>query len=164
MPIQIVKIISGSDSWKVDRPWKLGNILCKLSCFLPDVSLVVSIESLLLIAMDRFVATIFPHTKLEVIESALNQHSVYVDRSSCSPCTLFLHFKTENAPIRHVPIRPDHVETNNRFVTATFITFILAPICDFAIVYDTIAWVLKRKNTQTKRQLLFIDNAIENNN
>ena len=39
MTVKIVEIISGSSSWKVDRPLLLGNILCKLIYFLPDVSL-----------------------------------------------------------------------------------------------------------------------------
>jgi len=70
MPIQIVHIISGSDSWKVDSPWMLGNILCKLCYFLPDASLVV--PSLLLISMDRLVAAIFPLcTKLESLKARL---------------------------------------------------------------------------------------------
>ena len=70
MPIQIVQIISGSESWKVDRPWILGNILCKLSYFLPDVSLAVSIESLVLISMDRFASAVFTlNTKLESMKA-----------------------------------------------------------------------------------------------
>ena len=38
MTMKIVKVISGSESWRVDRPWLLRNILCKLTYFLPDVS------------------------------------------------------------------------------------------------------------------------------
>ena len=60
VPVRIVQIISSSDAWKVDSPWILGDILCKLAYFLPDVSLVVSVESLLLISMDRFIAVVFP--------------------------------------------------------------------------------------------------------
>ena len=60
MPVHLVMIISGSPSWRVDNPWILGNILCKLCYFLPDVSLTVSIESLLLISVDRFIAVVFP--------------------------------------------------------------------------------------------------------
>jgi len=161
MPIQIVHIISGSDSWKVDRPWMLGNILCKLSYFLPDVSLVVSIESLLLISMDRFVATIFPlYTKLEslkarvisilftwIVAIAVHAPYLYTFRLRMRPYDKKAYCKSSWGP--------DHVETNKRFVTATFITFILVPICVFAIVYSTIAWVLKKKNKQTKQQLSY---------
>ena len=44
MPTTIAHIISGSEAWTVDNPRLLGDILCKLSFFLPDVSLIVSIR------------------------------------------------------------------------------------------------------------------------
>ena len=161
MPIQIVHIISGSDSWKVDRPWMLGNILCKLCYLLPDVSLAVSIESLLLISMDRFVATIFPlYTKLETLKARLIGILFTWIVAIAVHAPYFHTFRLKVNPYDKKPYcksswGPDHVERNNRFVTATFITFILVPICVFAIVYGTIAWVLKKKSTQTKQQLSY---------
>ena len=162
MPIQIVHIISGSDSWNVVNPWMLGNIFCKLSYFLPDVSLVVSIESLLLIAMDRFVATIFPlYTKLESLKArlisilsiwivAIAVHAPYFYTFSLK---VNPHDNKTYCSSSWLPAF-DHVETNKRFITATFITFILVPICVIALVYGTIARVLKNKNTQLKKQQL----------
>ena len=47
-----------TDSWLISGP--LGHALCKLAPFLPDVSTVVSIQSLVLIAVDRFGAVVFP--------------------------------------------------------------------------------------------------------
>ena len=47
-----------TDSWLISGP--LGQALCKLSHFLTDVSFVVSIQSLVLIAVDRFGAVVFP--------------------------------------------------------------------------------------------------------
>ena len=161
MPIEIVQIISGSDSWKVDRPRMLGNILCKLSYFLPDVSLVVSIESLLLISMDRFVATVFPlNIKLESLKARLTSILLTWVVAVAVHVPYFYTLRLRMYPYDKKTYcksswGPDHVETNNIFVTATFITFILVPICVFAIVYGTIAWVLKRKNTQTKQQLSY---------
>ena len=52
--IQILSI----DSWLIGGP--LGQTFCKLSAFLPDVSTAVSIQSLVLIAVDRFGAVVFP--------------------------------------------------------------------------------------------------------
>ena len=163
MPIQIVNIITGSDSWKVDNPWMLGNILCKLCYFLPDVSLVVSIESLLLISMDRFVAAIFPlSTKLESLKARLISILFIWIVAIAVYAPYFYTFSLKVNPYDektycislwgsdHV-----HVETSNRFLTATFITFILVPICVFAVVYGTIARVLKKKNTQLKQQLSY---------
>ena len=46
------------DSWLIGGP--LGQALCKLVIFLPDVSSAVSIQSLVLITVDRFGAVVFP--------------------------------------------------------------------------------------------------------
>ena len=46
------------DSWLIGGP--LGQTFCKLGAFLPDVSTAVSIQSLVLIAVDRFGAVVFP--------------------------------------------------------------------------------------------------------
>ena len=46
------------NSWLIGGP--LGEALCKLVSFLPSVSLIVSIQSLVLIAVDRFGAVVFP--------------------------------------------------------------------------------------------------------
>ena len=46
------------DSWLIGGP--LGQALCKLGNFLPNVSVLVSIQSLVLIAVDRFGAVVFP--------------------------------------------------------------------------------------------------------
>jgi len=46
------------DSWLIGGP--LGQVLCKLAIFLSDVSSVVSIQSLVLIAVGRFGAVVFP--------------------------------------------------------------------------------------------------------
>ena len=46
------------DSWLIGGP--LGQALCKLVIFLPDVSSAVSIQSLVLIAVDRFGSVVFP--------------------------------------------------------------------------------------------------------
>ena len=46
------------DSWLIGGP--LGQALCKLVIFLADVSTIVSIQSLVLIEVDRFGAVVFP--------------------------------------------------------------------------------------------------------
>ena len=163
MPIQIVHIITNSDSWNVDNPWILGNILCKLCYFLPDVSLVVSIESLLLISIDRFVAAIFPlYSKLESLKVRLISILCTWIVAIAVHAPYFYTFNLKVSPYDKKTYCMSswgsdhkHVETNNRFVTANFITFILVPIGVFAIVYGTIARVLKKKNTQLKQQLSY---------
>jgi len=47
----------------------------------------------------------------------------------------------------------DNKETQNRFVTATFIIFLLVPVFLLAIVYGFIAWTLKTHNKKTGQRL-----------
>ena len=160
MPVRIVQIISGSDAWKVDSPWMLGDILCKLAYFLPDVSLIVSIESLLLISFDRLVAVVFPLRAKLITPKA---------RFICIGCTwitaiavhapYFYTFRLSSDDDNTTYCRSswapafDHVETNKRFLTATFITFVVLPICLLAIVYATIAWKLKTNTKNAELEL-----------
>ena len=55
---QILVLLNTAGHWLVGGP--LGHAACKLSSFAADVSTLVSIQSLLLIAVDRFVAVVFP--------------------------------------------------------------------------------------------------------
>ena len=159
MTVKIVEIISGSSSWKVDRPWLLGNILCKLAYFLPDVSLVVSIGSLLLISIDRLIAVVSP-LKAKLISSNVRLISIlstwFVAIAVHAP--YFYSFKLipyENETYCKLNWGPafDHMETHRGFVTATFITFIPIPICVLAVVYSIIAWTIRKKNKRTKDKL-----------
>ncbi|XP_078370775.1 neuropeptide FF receptor 2-like [Oculina patagonica] len=151
MPIQIVAIISGSYSWRVDSPWILGDILCKFSYFLPDVSFLVSIESLLLITLDRFIAVVFP-LKAKLISSRVHLTSILCTWiiAIAVHAHYFYTFKlmpygNESYCILYWGPAFDHVETHKRYVTVIFITFILVPICLLAIAYGSIVWTLKAK-------------------
>ena len=57
-PLDITRLYLGIDSWLISGP--LGQALCKLVPFVADASAVVSIQSLVLIAVDRFGAVVFP--------------------------------------------------------------------------------------------------------
>ena len=159
MTVKIVEIISGSSSWKVDRPWLLGNILCKLAHFLPDVSVVVSIGSLLLISIDRLIAVVFP-LKAKLISSKVRLISIlstwFVAIAIHAP--YFYSFKLiphENETYCELNWGPafDHMKTHRGFVTANFITFIPIPICVLASVYSIIVWTIRKKNKKTKEKL-----------
>ena len=159
MTVKIVEIISGSSSWKVDRPWLLGNILCKLAYFLPDVSVVVSIGSLLLISIDRLIAVVFP-LKAKLISSKVRLISILSTWSVAIAvhAPYFYSFKLildENETYCKLNWGPafDHMKTHRRFLTATFITFIPIPICVLAGVYSIIAWKIRKKNQKTKEKL-----------
>ncbi|XP_022798950.1 galanin receptor type 1-like [Stylophora pistillata] len=157
--VKIVEIISRSSSWKVDSPWVLGNILCKLAYFLPDVSLVVSIGSLLLISIDRLFAVVFP-LKAKLITSKVRLISILgtwlVAIVVHAPYLYFFRlFRDGNETYCYLNWGPtfDHLKTHRKFVKATFITIIVIPFCILAIAYSTIAWTIRRKNKKTREKL-----------
>ncbi|XP_022788256.1 neuropeptide Y receptor type 1-like [Stylophora pistillata] len=156
MPITFVEIVSGSATWRVDNPWLLGNILCKLSYFLPDVSVAVSIESLLLISLDRLVAVVFP-LRTRHLSSKVHQISILCVwiTAIAVHAPYFYTFRLEvkenkTSCVANWGPAFNHLETHERFVTATFVTFVLMPICVLVIVYSVIAWNLckERKKMQ----------------
>ena len=58
IPAQITQMVTESWHWRVSGI--LGSIFCKLYIFTSSVSLFVSVQSLVWIAIDRFVAVVFP--------------------------------------------------------------------------------------------------------
>ena len=160
MTMKIVEIISGSESWKVDSPWLLGNILCKLTYFLPDVSLVVSIGSLLLISIDRLIAVVFP-LKAKLISSKVRLISIlrtwFVAIAVHAP--YFYSFKlipyeNETNCIMNWEPAFDHKKTHAGFISASFITFTLIPFLALVIVYSIITWTIRKKNKKSRAIVL----------
>ena len=157
MPFQIASILKGSDAFLVDSPLALGNALCKLINFLPDVSVCVSIQSLLLLSIDRFIAVVFP-LKAKLISwkmriggivctwiVAISVHASYF-------YTLRLIYdETSQFHICQHDWGFNHNSTHSSFFTGMFITFFLVPACILAITYSTIAWTIKRRHHQTKK-------------
>ena len=162
MLIRIVNISAGPDSWKVDSPWLLGNILCKLCHFLPDVSLIVSIESLLLISLDRLMSalsplnTTFESAKARVIGilctwiTASAVHSPYF-------YTFRLISEEDGETLCVFDWEPafDRQKTHKIYSTTIHIAFVITPICLLIIVYGTIVWILKKRNNRNRTQLSY---------
>ena len=164
MTVKIVEIISGSSSWKVDRPWLLGNILCKLAYFLPDVSVVVSIGSLLLISIDRLIAVVFP-LKAKLISSKVRLISIlstwFVAIAVYAPyfySVKLISYGNETYCTLNWGPAFDHKKTHRGFVTATFITFIPIRICVLAVVYSIITWTIRKKNKKSKERFSCLRN------
>ena len=69
-PVQIIQLSTGSFDWHVSGI--LGSIFCKLYTFARSVSISVSVQSLVWIAIDRFVAVVFP-IKLGLISGKIRR-------------------------------------------------------------------------------------------
>jgi len=73
IPGQITKIATDSQHWHVSGI--LGSIFCKCYAFTSSVCLLVSVQSLVWIAIDRFVAVVFP-LKLGLISSKIRTTAI----------------------------------------------------------------------------------------
>ncbi|XP_068720979.1 neuropeptide Y receptor type 1-like isoform X1 [Montipora capricornis] len=157
MPVQIASILKGSDAFLVDSPLALGNALCKLIYFLPDVSVYVSIQSLLLLSIDRFIAVVFP-LKAKLISSKMRIGGIVctwiVAISVHAPYFYTLRLVYDETSQSHTCKHDwgfNHNSTHSSFLTGMFITFFLVPVCILAIAYSTIAWTIKRRHHQAKK-------------
>ncbi|XP_068720722.1 orexin receptor type 2-like [Montipora capricornis] len=150
MPFIIARTLS-SDRFLSQLQPELANIICKLCYFLADLSVLVSIQSLMLISVDRLIAVVFP-LKIKLISwkvrlvcilvswiVAIAAHAHYLQIlhvSSYGYCCFKANWTTE---------------TNNKYKTAMFIVFYLVPVCLLTIIYSTIAWTLKRRQNGIAR-------------
>ena len=73
LPVEITRFVTGSLHWHISGI--LGSIFCKLFYFASLVSLHVSNQSLVWIAIDRFVAVVFP-MKLGLISSKIRSIAI----------------------------------------------------------------------------------------
>ena len=150
MPFIIAQTLS-SDRFLSRLEPKVANVICKLCYFLANVSVLVSIQSLILISVDRLIAVVFP-LKIKLISwkvrlvcilvswiVAIATHAHYLHLlhvSSYGYCCFKANWTTE---------------TNNKYKTAMFIVFYLVPVCLLTIIYSTIAWTLKRRQNERRK-------------
>ena len=73
LPDQITQMVTESWNWRVSGI--LGSTYCKLDSFTSQVSLFVSVQSLVWIAIDRFVAVVFP-IKLGLISGKIRTMAI----------------------------------------------------------------------------------------
>ena len=143
------QILTGlySDSWLISGP--LGQALCKLAPFLTDVSTAVSAQSLVLIAVDRFGAVVFP-LRSPLISTKLCRFFIpatwIVAMAICSPY-LFV-FKLVEYPGGLVCFdqwNEAFGETSSpaNYLLVVFIVLIYIPFVLIAILYLTILFKLK---------------------
>ena len=155
MPFTIAETLSsGPFLSRLEQP-EFANIICKICYFLPDVSLLVSIQSLMLISVDRLIAVVFP-LKIKLISCkvrlvcilvswivAIATHAHYLHIlhvSSYGYCSFRANWTTE---------------INIKYFVAMSIVFYLVPVCLLTIIYSTIAWTLKRRQNERRKMSEF---------
>ena len=137
------------NSWQISGP--LGQALCKLQPFAENVSLTVSIQSLVLIAVDRFGAVVFP-LRSPLISSKLCSFFIFatwiVAMAIWSPF-LFAHKLFENPGGVQCWLHWNEVfgesSSYENYLLAIFVVNIYTPLVLIAILYTIIYFKLKTK-------------------
>ena len=139
------------NSWLIGGP--LGTALCKLANFLPSVSIFVSIQSLVLIAVDRFGAVVFP-LRSPLISSKLCPFFILATWIIAMAVWFPYLFasKVVEYPGRLVCKQSwkeafGQSSSHENYILAILMTFNLIPLVLIAILYITIYIKLKSQKT-----------------
>ena len=149
VPRELTEILRGSGTWLIHGT--AGLALCKFSYFVQDVSLLVSILSLLFMATERFVAIVFPmkiskiNTRVRMVLIALTWITAMAVNAPYF--YTFRLIKINNDTICTHSWEPafDHVSTNRRYGIATFSIFVIVPFGLLVGFYSSIAIALRRQ-------------------
>ena len=140
------KIVAGMyfDSWMISGP--LGKALCKLVRFLPDASSAVSIQSLVLIAVDRFGAVVFP-LRSPLISSKLCPYFILATWVAAiaifSPYLFVSQFKLVEYPGGLAHCFSPYLKSLDNYYLAIYVVFLYVPLVLIAILYTIIYIKLK---------------------
>nr|XP_058952190.1 QRFP-like peptide receptor [Pocillopora verrucosa] len=145
LPRQIIAAITRSPPELFLVRGAMGSFLCKISTFLTDVSITVSIHSLVMITMERFLAIVFPfrirqlsskarlYAILMVWIIALGIHSPY----------FYTHRLTSSGRCDY-NWEPafNHKITHTRYYTALFVLIVILPFTLITILYSVMVCCL----------------------
>ena len=152
IPRLITREIIGSNAYLVHGNG--GTFLCKMSTFFGDISLSVSTQSLVLIALERFLSIWCPllYKKLTVkIRRALVVSTWIMAMALHSP--YFYTFRLVAADPKNPDYQEcqsrwdpafDHQSANLRYVTFLYLTVLLIPLLLIAVLYTAIITILRR--------------------
>lgn len=152
IPRMITREIIGSNAFLVHGNG--GTFLCKMSIFFSDISLSVSTQSLVLIAIERFLSIWCPtlYKKLTVkIRRALVVSTWIMAMALHSP--YFYTFRLVAADPKNPDYKEcqsrwdpafDHQSVHPRYVMFLYLTVLLIPLLVISVLYTTIIIILRR--------------------
>ena len=151
IPREIVKLFAGADRWFVDG--STGEFVCKCVPFLLDISVGVSILSLVLIAFDRFLAVVYPmhaSTISKRIHScnlcltwviSMGFHSPYFFAFRLTKTNGLTYCSYSWEPL------PDPQKSAEAYFLVTSTSLFIFPLVLLIVLYSTILIKLKRRKT-----------------
>ena len=148
MPFSLKESAANSSNYQWPIGGKLGSISCRLSIFLVAVSMTVSVQSLLWISLDRFMAVVMP-LKAHLISSRFRAFAitstwiVALIINSVDLCTTKLVDYDANIYC----IREEITSwTINIFAYGRIVLVSIAPLIVITVLYSAIAVTLRRQN------------------
>ncbi|XP_078354337.1 QRFP-like peptide receptor [Oculina patagonica] len=151
IPLQITRLVTGSSHWAVSGV--LGAIFCKLYHFLRPVSLQVSAQSLVWIAIDRFVAVVFS-IKLGLISTKIRTAAIistWIVAGLFNFPKLIITGLDEHGNKRYCSgVKKELIFPNQESIAARVwckaVFFRIVPLFLTTVLYTAIAIVLKKQN------------------
>ena len=145
IPVRLAEASSSSWQWPIGGT--AGSILCKLINFLVSVSITVSIQSLVWIALDRFVAVVWP-MKVRLITSKFRSFAIastWIVALTANSVDLYSsELLKENGEIRCGKDKTSLLFKAINYVRLVFFAF--APIVLITILYCAIAFTLRKQD------------------
>ena len=153
VPNKLCQIVLGPRAWLIDGI--VGAILCKLVYFFQDVSIAVSIQSLVVISIERYRAIVYPFRPAVITPkrckiviaiiwfTSVSLHGIYfyaarlVSRNNTTTCD----FSWE-------PNFDNHKTHEKYYLTVVLVFLVLIPFCIIIFTYSRIACSLKSKESE----------------
>ena len=150
IPANIVALATDSFHWRVSGI--LGSCFCKLFYFSSSVALHVSVQSLVWIAIDRFVAVVFP-IKLGLISPKIRTTAIIsswiIAGLFNSPSLIMSDVVVHDNRKAFCSFTDDSVygsDVSAAFLFAQLFLLFIAPLVVITVLYTAIVIALKRKN------------------
>ncbi|XP_068738598.1 neuropeptide FF receptor 2-like [Montipora capricornis] len=144
VPMKISEIANGPRRWLIEG--SVGLIFCQLIYFFQDISLLVSIQSLVVIAVDRYRGIVFPYRPAIITQKrckivialvwvvSMSLHSIYffIIRLSSNNNTTYCIFSWEPKMFSY----PKKAEED--YVVVVLVLVVIAPFLTLALLYTRI--------------------------
>jgi len=148
LPVRMTELVTDSEHWRVSGI--LGSIFCKLSYFASLVSLLVSTQSLVWIAIDRFVAVVYP-MKLGLISAKIRTIAIVstwifaslVNFPSLTSSKLVVRDNDTACVETNMESFLFDDKDNEKYLWLQFSLFIITPVVVTTFLYTAIAISLK---------------------
>ena len=146
IPVQLTQLATSSWQWRITGTG--GLVFCKLIAFLADVSISVSIQSLVWIALDRFVAVVLP-MKIHLISPRLRAFAIastwaLAMGGNCLDFYIFELIDEEEGTLCKIFYNDTLLVKAYARVRTTL--FLIAPFVAMTILYCGIAITLRRQD------------------